>query len=392
MRTVRYFYTVYFPVRVPPTDCFFCPAACILSRMLLIFIPLLAAAGFLILCLSAGFVLFGFLCARSVYSKHSFVDNADHIKDEKVYPVLLEAKNRADEKSQGKVSIRSAPVRRPFPVPPFFPKKTLKLCADLRLQNGTAPAGGENSPSRKTRSECFAVLVHGFSDSARGMAYLAEAYYKNGFSVLSVNLRAHGESEGHFAGLGHLTTDAADLALWLRFLIHRFGKDIRIALHGVSMGAAAVIQCAYGIIAVRSEFADEKAALQTVAADCGFYRFSEQVERQLSLFLSAKGIQRTVFGGAAKAASFFNILVNGFSFSADCPGTTLAACTQAQPFNLVLFHGSADTLVPPADAHRLYEAAHDPKRLVVTEGAPHIGSFFYAPDKYLAPVLQHFRD
>ena len=383
MRTVRYFYTVYFPVRLPRTDCFFCPAACILFDMLFIFVPLLAVAGFLILCFSAGFVLFGFLCVRSVYAKHSFVDNADHIKDEKVYPVLLEAKNRIDEKSQEKVAIRSACIRRIFPLPSFFPKKTLKLCADLQLQNDA------ESVSDKKH---FAVLVHGFSDSACGMAYLAETYYKNGFSVLSVNLRAHGESEGRFAGLGHLTTDAADLALWLRFLVNRFGKDIRIVLHGVSMGAAAAVQCAYGIIAVQDECADEKAALKTVAADCGFYRFSEQVERQLSLFLSAKGIHRAVFGCAAKAASFFNLSVNGFSFSADCPGTTLAACTQAQPFELVLFHGSADTLVPPADAHRLYEAAHEPKRLVLTEGAPHIGSFFYAPDKYIAAVLKNFRD
>ena len=111
-----------------------------------------------------------------MYAKHSFVDNADHIKDEKVYPVLLEAKNRIDEKSQEKVAIRSACIRRIFPLPSFFPKETLKLCADLQLQNDA------ESVSDKKH---FAVLVHGFSDSARGMAYLAEAYYKNGFSVLS---------------------------------------------------------------------------------------------------------------------------------------------------------------------------------------------------------------
>ena len=96
------------------TDCFFYAAACILFDMFFIFVPLLAVAGFLILCFSAGFVLFGFLCVRSVYAKHSFVDNADHIKDEKVYPVLLEAKNRIDEKSQEKVAIRSAPLHRLF--------------------------------------------------------------------------------------------------------------------------------------------------------------------------------------------------------------------------------------------------------------------------------------
>ncbi|MGI5172713.1 alpha/beta fold hydrolase [Treponema sp. OMZ 840] len=359
--------------------------------MLFVFVCLLAASGFVFFCFAAGSVLFRFCCVRAVYTKNSFVDRAPHVKDERIITPLLEAKNRFFERKSEKVSIFSA-KRRCFFV---IPLKRVKLCGDLWLQ-----------PPGENKNTDIALLVHGFSDSASGMSYLAESYYKRGFSVLSIDLRAHGESGGRFAGLGGLTTDAADTALWLRYLCRRFGSSLRIVLHGVSMGAASVVNCAFGIVAVREEYEAERRALKVVAADCGFFSFSEQAEHQLALFLSSGSLQKAVFKCVAAAASCINFFVNGFLFSAHCPARILrrsaetlhkrqglaqkSAQASAQSFYLIVFHGTADTLVPPSASRRLYEAAGEPKKLVLTEGAPHIGSWFYNTEEYMRSITQAF--
>lgn len=339
--------------------------------MLYVFIIVLAAAGFFIFSAAGGVVLFRFLCLRSAYSAHSFVDNAAHVKDEKVITPLLDAKNNRDEKSFEKVSIVSA-SRRLF----RLPLAPLTLSGELRLQK---------------KPKDFAVLVHGFSDSARGLTYLSQDYYNCGFSVLTVDMRAHGESEGRLTGLGYTATDGTDIALWLRYLHARFGEDIRIVLHGVSMGASAVIQSAYGVVAVQKDFETERKVLKLVTADCGFYRFSDQVEHQLALFLSSGRIQRYLFKCIAGAASVLNFFTNGFFFASHNPGKTLSLYSEDAGIPLLIFHGSADTLVPPAAARQLYEAARCPKKLVFIQDAPHIGSRFYDTKTYMDTITSFFK-
>ena len=45
------------------------------------------------------------------------------------------------------------------------------------------------------------------------------------------------------------------------------------------------------------------------------------------------------------------------------------------PRPLLIMHGTRDVIVDPRMAHRLYEAARDPKRLWLIEGADHYGAF-----------------
>ncbi len=357
--------------------------------MFFVFVLFLCAAGFALFCFTAGFMLFRVLCVRSVYTKNSYVDKTAHVKDEKVITPLLEAKNRRNEENRERVSILSS-IRRRFY---FFPVAPIKLCADLRLQphiicRPFLPSEQDAPPPSEPAD--FAVLVHGFSDSASGLSYLEESYYERGFSVLSIDLRAHGESGGTYTGLGYLKTDAADIALWLRYLRQRFGARTRIILHGVSMGASASVQCAYGILAVKDDFEAERRSLKTLVVDCGFFRFSDQVRHQLGLFLSSGLVQNALFNCVAGAASCVNRLVNGFFFFEDAPGTILSRCPQPQQFKLLLFHGANDTLVPPDAARQLYEAAREPKKLVIVEHAPHIGSWFYDTDGYMREIIEAF--
>lgn len=91
-----------------------------------------------------------------------------------------------------------------------------------------------------------AILVHGFGGDKSNEQVLATApiYKRAGYSVLMIDLRAHGGSEGGRRTLGYRETRDVRGALgWLRE--KGIGADQTI-LHGWSMGGATVVRSAPG--------------------------------------------------------------------------------------------------------------------------------------------------
>ena len=108
-------------------------------------------------------------------------------------------------------------------------------------------------------SDKIVICVHGFTGSGKkDFASLAQAYYKNGYNVLLVDNRAHGQSEGKYVGFGVL--DRLDLRNWVKYVINRFGSKVQIFLHGISMGAATVLMA--------SSIMPKN--VRGIIADCGF--------------------------------------------------------------------------------------------------------------------------
>lgn len=108
-------------------------------------------------------------------------------------------------------------------------------------------------------SDKIIICVHGFTGSGKkDFASLAQAYYKNGYNVLLVDNRAHGQSEGKYVGFGVL--DRLDLRNWVKYVINRFGSNVQIFLHGISMGAATVLMA--------SSIMPKN--VRGIIADCGF--------------------------------------------------------------------------------------------------------------------------
>lgn len=108
-------------------------------------------------------------------------------------------------------------------------------------------------------SNKIVICVHGFTGSGKkDFASLAQAYYKNGYNVLLVDNRAHGQSEGKYVGFGVL--DRLDLRNWVKYVINRFGSNVQIFLHGISMGAATVLMA--------SSIMPKN--VRGIIADCGF--------------------------------------------------------------------------------------------------------------------------
>ncbi|AEE17930.1 alpha/beta hydrolase [Treponema brennaborense] len=246
--------------------------------------------------------------------------------------------------------------------------------------NDTLPANGTlagNSPRR------VALLVHGYSDSAAGMAYLAEEYLKRGVTVVAVDCRAHGGSGGKLITMGY--TDASDVVDWLAFLTAKYGENTRFILHGVSMGAAAVLQS----LSLK-EFQPFVPNVTAAVADCGFSSAKEQLACQIGEIIGAAAFQRFIGGLVINGMSLVNGLMSGFFLGQDSPVKALRKRRKlpACRIPLVLFHGDADVMVSPRMANELETAAAGCGVSVAhVPDAPHIGSYFYDPQSYMRRIF-----
>ena len=75
----------------------------------------------------------------------------------------------------------------------------------------------------------FAILCHGYTMQARGIAGPASKFYEMGYSLLLPDARAHGKSGGRFIGMGW--AERWDLIGWVEYLNQRYGAP-RVVLYG----------------------------------------------------------------------------------------------------------------------------------------------------------------
>lgn len=88
-------------------------------------------------------------------------------------------------------------------------------------------------------SKKVVIFFHGFKSSYKTDLTNAGSYIKKGYSVLTVEQRAHGGSEGRFITFGVL--ERYDVVSWINYVISRYGNDVEIVLMGVSMGASTIM-------------------------------------------------------------------------------------------------------------------------------------------------------
>ena len=304
--------------------------------------------------------------SRKTYTKKSFVDTSGHVKDKKIMEPLLFAKNNWKKK----------------PIEKVFVKAHVFWLKRLLLKNSMSKkdlAGDLYLHKDFEKNKTIVILVHGFSDSSSGMAYLAESYFEKGISSLAVNLYAHGESAGNFSSLGDASADGRDILSWFNFLRNRFGSDTKIILHGVSMGGATVIQAAftYGIPAI------------LVVSDCASSDFSVQMKNSVRKFFPKGFISALLVNGIIFFASFTSFFVNGFFFCKNSPVKVLRDSKKADySVPLLIMHGENDTLVPIIHAEKIYNSASEPRKFLRVKNAPHIGSWFYDKDRYMTEIFE----
>ena len=206
------------------------------------------------------------------------------------------------------------------------------------------------------------ICFHGYtSQGMKDYIALSDFYLKRGFSMLLVDARAHGDSEGKYIGFGCL--DRRDALLWILWLLERCGKDTDILLHGISMGAATVLMCT-GL-----ELPEQ---VRGVVSDCAFTSPKEVFTHVLHSMYHMPAFPMM------EISDWLNRRLAGYGLD-EC---NAAREVEKAKIPALLIHGSGDGFVPSWMCDRIFEKYGASKRKLVIEGAAHAESYFKDMKQY----------
>lgn len=213
------------------------------------------------------------------------------------------------------------------------------------------------------------IMFPGYRGSAeRDMSGGVHRCFKVRRSALVVEQRCSRSSEGNTITMG--INEYRDCLKWVDFTIDYLGKDIKIILTGISMGASTVMLAA-----------GEKLPPNVIGilADCGYTSAKAimfDVMRKLKL--PPKLCYPFVKLGAK--------LFGHFDLDENAPVEAMKRCT----LPVIFFHGEDDDFVPCSMSRENYEACAGRKRLVTVPGAGHGLSYAVQPQRYLQELRDFF--
>jgi fermentation-respiration switch protein FrsA (DUF1100 family) len=205
------------------------------------------------------------------------------------------------------------------------------------------------------------ILVHGLGANRSALLPTAEILHRNGYHVLLLDLRGHGESEGDQITYGYL--EALDVMAGMEYMTVDLGLEPdRIGLLGVSMGGAAVVRAAgmidqVGAIVIESS----PSSLEGGIIDA-FDEMSLLPRWPFAILITALAERRV--GARVEEVDSCRIL------------HTL------QGLPKLLIHGDQDTLLPLEHHLRMVDAAAEPKESWIVAGMGHESAATYAPGAY----------
>ena len=214
------------------------------------------------------------------------------------------------------------------------------------------------------------LLFHGYRGNAeRDLCGGIERCFALGRSAIIIDQRAGGKSDGHIITFG--IRERYDCLSWIRYATERFGKDRKIVIGGVSMGAATVMLAA-------GENLPENVVC--VMADCGYTSAKDIIKKvvkdlKLPLFPIYPLIR---LGGR---------LYGGF----DVEETSPMEAVQKARVPIVFIHGDTDNFVPYDMSVKLHEACVSQKKMVTIKGAGH-GLAFPVDRKGYVDALREFEE
>lgn len=216
----------------------------------------------------------------------------------------------------------------------------------------------------KPESKTFVICVHGYKcNGPDECSHLLPFYNETlGFNYLLPDHAAHGRSEGKHIGFGSFESE--NLLLWVNYLIERFGEDIEIVLHGISMGASTVMLANAG---------NPPEQVKAIIEDCGFTSAEDILNNTMRKKI---GIPCPHL---AKAIILYCRLFRGYDMrKADC----VARMNESK--NPILFiHGTDDPTVPFAMGEKLYDVCTTvEKDKLFVDGAIHAYCYYDAKEEY----------
>ena len=212
------------------------------------------------------------------------------------------------------------------------------------------------------------LLFHGYRGNAeRDLCGGIERCFALGRSVIIIDQRAGGRSDGHIITFG--IREHRDCLSWIDYAIERFGKDRKLIIGGVSMGASTVVMAA-----------GEKLPPNVVCAmaDCGYSSTEDIIKKvivdiKLPVWLVYPFIR---LGG---------MIFGGFDIK---KGSPIEAAKRAT-VPIVFLHGDEDAFVPHDMSVKMHAACQTQTKMVTIKGAGH-GLAFPVDRKGYVEALREF--
>jgi len=234
-------------------------------------------------------------------------------------------------------------------------KNAKKACEIVTISSSAGKLKGrfyENENSNK-----IVIFIHGYySSGMRDIGYFGSLHKELNVSLLVIDQRANGESDGVYTSFGAL--ERYDIREWIFYLNARYKGEKDIYLHGISMGAATSL--------LVTALAALPPSFKGVIADCGFSRTNGVIFFAGKRMLKIK--PKLTFWGLNLIAK----LAGGFDLNKVNVSRELHKNTKIP---ILFIHGTADLFVPYNMSVKNYKATSGPKKLVAFPDAGHCESY-----------------
>jgi uncharacterized protein len=244
------------------------------------------------------------------------------------------------------------------------------VAVELRARDGVVLRGEWSAGTGGWKAAV--LLLHGVSDSRRGMESQGRMLREAGYGVLAVDARGHGMSGGGRISYGVL--ERRDVAAWVEWIRARDGVG-RVFGVGSSMGGAILLQSL------------PEARLDAVVAECAFSDFRAVAYHRVGQRLGLEERHaRWVVWPAVEPALEWVRWRYGLNLRQASPVEGLR--TSSTP--VLLIHGVEDRNIPPEHSERLLRARERDIEIWRVAAAGHVNAISTAPEEYRRRVLEFF--
>jgi uncharacterized protein len=253
---------------------------------------------------------------------------------------------------------------------------------DVRAPDGVLLRGWKVTPLHPNGS--WVLLFHGVADNRIGTLGQSEFLLRAGYSVVMMDARAHGASEGSMSTYGWLERNDTRAIVNALLLSEHVGAGLappastappfHLFALGESLGAG---------IALQSAAADPR--IEAVVAEAPFASLREATYDYAGLQKSPL-LGKTLFAPGAWTMLYRGQSIAGFPAAEVAPEKSVVA----RAFPVFLICDTADVILPCRHAERIYAAARGPKQLWVVPRAFHTAAYGFAPEEFRRRILSFF--
>ena len=209
------------------------------------------------------------------------------------------------------------------------------------------------------------LILHPIRSNKRDMLPRARFLIHEGFSVLLIDLQAHGESSGKRITFGY--REAEDIEAAIKKL-----KDLapgeKIGAVGVSLGAASLL------------FSGEHNSFSAIVFESLYPTIEEAVTNRLQIYLGSPGSLLTP------------LLMSQLKWRLEISPDKLRPIDLVSQLQapVLIIHGTEDRHTTLLEAEQLFAAIPEPKEFYRVRGAAHIDLHKHAGDEYEQRIISFF--